>query len=73
MKDDLRRQEGDSGHSTANHQLGETGDESYAYRHSGIQERHGTIPIWLALIAVLLVCWGVFYTIQHWNPPSTVY
>jgi hypothetical protein len=41
--------------------------EVYRYEHSGIAERHGTIPGWLLLVAIALLIWGVYYTIKYWN------
>jgi hypothetical protein len=41
--------------------------EVYVYRDSGIQERHGAIPLWLKLVAIGLLVWGVYYTIRYWN------
>ena len=72
-KDDLCGHEGDSVNFTEGRGCDEAHGEKYAYRHSGIQERHGTMPIWLVVVAIVLACWGVFYTIQNWNPPSAMY
>lgn len=56
---------------------GRRGDEAhgekYEYRHSGIQERHGIMPVWLVVVAIVIVCCGVFYTVQNWNPPPAMY
>ena len=39
----------------------------YLYRDSGIQERHGTIPLWLKALVVGLIVWGIYYTIRYWS------
>ena len=41
-------------------------EEVYLYKDSGIQERHGKIPIWLQLVTYGLLIWGVYYTIKYW-------
>ncbi|HTN43229.1 MAG TPA: hypothetical protein VMN77_05460 [Nitrospiria bacterium] len=43
------------------------GDEVYRYQDSGIAERHGKIPLWLTLVSIALLIWGVYYTIQYWS------
>jgi hypothetical protein len=43
-------------------------ERPYLYRHAGIEERSGGIPLWLMLVVVGLLLWGVYYTIQFWNP-----
>lgn len=44
-------------------------DSVYRYRDSGIVERHGRIPLWLAVVAVSLIVWGIYYTIRFWSAP----
>lgn len=39
----------------------------YLYKASGIEERHGTIPLWLQLVAYGLIVWGIYYTIHYWS------
>lgn len=41
--------------------------ETYLYRDSGIQERHGGIPLWLKLVSIGLVLWGIYYTVRYWS------
>lgn len=41
--------------------------ETVQYEHSGIQERHGTIPLWLAVVVVVLIVWSIYYTIRYWS------
>lgn len=50
------------GEETAPHE-----SEPYRYEHSGIQERHGGIPIWLALVVLGLIVWSIYYTIRYWS------
>ena len=40
----------------------------YRYSDSGIQERHGHVPLWLWAVVVGLTIWGVYYTISYWAP-----
>jgi len=42
-------------------------EEIYLYQNSGIQERPGTVPLWLKLVSVGLLAWAIYYTIQYWN------
>lgn len=44
--------------------------EEFIYKDAGIRERHGYIPAWLWLVAVVLVVWGVYYTLHFWQPPA---
>ncbi|MBA5873241.1 MAG: hypothetical protein GDA66_01650 [Nitrospira sp. CR1.2] len=39
----------------------------YVYRHAGIEERDGRIPVWLKLVVVGLLVWSAYYTIRYWN------
>jgi hypothetical protein len=43
-------------------------DRPYRYRHAGIEEREGRIPLWLTLVVAGLLFWSVYYTIQFWSP-----
>jgi len=45
---------------------GRNDEETYLYEAAGIRERHGTIPLWLALVAIGLLAWGVYYMIRYW-------
>lgn len=40
----------------------------YHYRHAGIRERDGAVPLWLMLVVLGLLIWSVYYLIQYWNP-----
>lgn len=46
---------------------GSKDDQPYLYRHAGIEERHGSIPLWLTLVVVGLLIWSVYYTIRFWS------
>lgn len=43
--------------------------DTYLYPTSGIEERHGAIPLWLKLVAIGLIVWSMWYTIRYWNAP----
>jgi hypothetical protein len=43
-------------------------DLPYRYSDSGIQERHGHVPLWLWAVVVGLTVWAVYYTITYWSP-----
>jgi hypothetical protein len=38
----------------------------YLYKEAGIRERHGSIPLWLTLVSIGLLAWGVYYMIRYW-------
>ncbi|HNP31178.1 MAG TPA: hypothetical protein PKK23_19180 [Nitrospirales bacterium] len=42
-------------------------ENTYVYRHAGIHERAGRIPLWLLLVAIGLIAWSVYYTIKYWS------
>jgi hypothetical protein len=37
------------------------------YEFSGIEERHGFIPKWLAGVYVVLLIWMVYYLVRFWT------
>src|SRR5216684_1228567 len=37
------------------------------YEFSGIEERHGIIPKWLAAVYVVMFLWMVYYLIGYWT------
>lgn len=43
--------------------------QPYLYRHAGIEERDGRIPLWLAGVVVGLLIWSVYYMIRYWSEP----
>lgn len=45
-------------------------DQVYYYENSGIEERHGRVPLWLWAVAVALVVWGIYYLVAYWSPPA---
>lgn len=34
-----------------------------------ISEREGHVPVWLWLVVVLLLVWGIYYLVAYWNTP----
>lgn len=38
------------------------------YDSANIDERHGSVPKWLAGVYVVLGIWMVYYLIQNWRP-----
>ena len=43
------------------------GAGTYLYEPAGIQERSGSIPTWLKLVALGLILWGLYYMIRYWS------
>jgi hypothetical protein len=43
-------------------------DRPYLYRHAGIREREGAIPLWLKLVCVSLLAWSLYYLVRYWTP-----
>ena len=39
--------------------------QAYVYRHAGISEREGSIPVWLMLVVIGLLIWSVYYTVRY--------
>ena len=39
----------------------------YVHEPAGIRERSGFIPVWLKLVALGLIAWGIYYTIRYWS------
>ena len=37
------------------------------YEYSGIQERHGTIPLWLGLVYAAMGVFMVVYLVLYWT------
>lgn len=54
---------GDEGRERSNQAEGEV----YLYRSAGIRERHGLIPLWLKLVTLGLLVWGIYYTVRYWG------
>jgi hypothetical protein len=44
-------------------------EETYVYKSAGIYEREGRVPLWLLLVIIGLLVWGVYYLIYYWHPP----
>jgi hypothetical protein len=45
----------------------EHSSEISRYETSGIEERHGRIPKWLAVVYVALLIWMVYYLVRFWT------
>jgi hypothetical protein len=43
-------------------------DEINRYEFSGIEERHGTVPLWLKGVIVVMFVWMVVYLRRYWKP-----
>lgn len=41
----------------------------YVYESAGITEREGQVPLWLWLVVVSLMIWGLYYLFTYWNAP----
>ena len=37
------------------------------YEFSGIEERHGRIPKWLAVVYIAMLIWMVYYLVRFWT------
>lgn len=45
------------------------GHSVYAYESAGIAEREGNVPIWLWIVVISLLIWGIYYLVTYWNAP----
>jgi hypothetical protein len=41
---------------------------TYVYEPAGIIERSGHVPVWLKIIVIGVMLWGISYAIRFWNP-----
>ncbi len=46
----------------------DSAEEEYLFVSAGIRERPGRIPLWLVLVAIGLLVWGIYYLAKYWNP-----
>ena len=46
----------------------DSAEEEYHFVSAGIRERPGRIPLWLVLVALGLLVWGIYYLATYWNP-----
>jgi hypothetical protein len=37
------------------------------YEFSGIEERHGSVPLWLAAVYAVMFIFMVYYLIKYWT------
>ncbi len=42
----------------------------YMYASAGVTERTGGVPVWLWLVAISLLIWGIYYLVTYWNAPA---
>ncbi|HLP99118.1 MAG TPA: hypothetical protein VK149_11800 [Sideroxyarcus sp.] len=42
----------------------------YVYTSAGIAERQGNVPIWLWIVVISLLVWGIYYLIVYWDIPT---
>jgi len=42
-------------------------DSITRYEGPGIEERHGIIPAWLAMVYLVMFVWMIWYTIVFWT------
>jgi hypothetical protein len=70
MSDHEEKQQNDPDAGQSTPVMGTRSEEkrAYRYRHAGIEEHEGRIPLWLTLVVVGLLIWSVYYTIQFWSP-----
>ena len=66
-RDVIQTKESRSGLSAPERQESSDNGKPYLFRHAGIEERKGYIPVWLILVAVSLILWSVYYTIRYWS------
>ena len=46
----------------------DSAEEEYHFVSAGIRERPGRIPLWLVLVGIGLLVWGIYYLAKYWNP-----
>ncbi|MDD2701342.1 MAG: hypothetical protein PHH36_08905 [Sideroxydans sp.] len=42
----------------------------YSYQTAGISENEGYVPLWLWLVVVTLLIWGIYYLLAYWDAPA---
>lgn len=42
-------------------------DSITRYEGPGIEERHGIIPTWLAVVYAVMFVWMIWYTVVYWT------
>jgi hypothetical protein len=42
-------------------------DSITRYEGPGIEERHGIIPTWLAVVYAVMFVWMIWYTFVYWT------
>lgn len=41
----------------------------HSYASAGVEEREGSVPIWLWVVVAVLLMWGFYYLIAYWDAP----
>ncbi len=49
------------------HRRGEHSEELENYAGGYIQARHGKINVWLIVVIVVLLVWGIYYGFTYWG------
>lgn len=44
--------------------------EVYEYQDSKLREQHGIVPLWLWVVVLSLLVWGLYYLAAYWISPS---
>ncbi|MBI5890739.1 MAG: hypothetical protein HZB47_08695 [Nitrosomonadales bacterium] len=42
----------------------------FIYESAGITERDARVPVWLWVVAVSLLIWGIYYLVTYWSAPA---
>ncbi len=42
-------------------------EEVNRYEYSGIEERHGHVPVWLNVVYLAMGIFMVYYLVQYWT------
>ncbi len=53
------------------HHGSKSGHDMYTYVTAGISEHQGAVPLWLWIVVVSLLVWGLYYLVQYWTAPLT--
>ncbi len=66
---DTQRDIGTTAAPTHAHPSDVPGHSVFVYESAGITEREGHVPLWLWLVVVSLLIWGIYYLAAYWNAP----
>jgi len=45
--------------------------DMYTYVTAGISEHQGKVPVWLWIVVILLLSWGLYYLLHYWSASMT--